>query len=202
MPVKRRRRAPKDNAGRSGEAWARLLARGSDSLVCAVITVGLGAAGLAAVNFAFHDPLLVEGLSGLVTGAFPGSVLVFYGLSLTLVIIGYDTVLLRLFGTTPGKWLMGISARGPKGVTPGYLRALHRSVLLSVVGLALNLPFVNAVTAFAAYTRLKRRGDTFWDDAADVSIRSNKVNFLRWIMAAALTSASMAGYFWLVFAQI
>jgi hypothetical protein len=201
MPVKRRRRAPKDSAGRSGEAWARLLARGSDSLVCAAIMVGLGAAALAGLNLAFHDPLLVQFVASMITDAFPGSILVVYGLGLSAVMIAYDTVLLRLFGATPGKALMGLSVRGPKGVTPGYLRALHRSALLSVVGLALNLPFVNAVTAFAAQARLKRRGDTFWDEAADTSVAVRKVNFLRWIFAGGFAGASIVASVWMVFVQ-
>jgi hypothetical protein len=164
--------------------------------------VALVALAFASLNLIFHNPLLVQGLIGLIADAFPGSILVVYGFGLSLVMIAYETVLLRLFGATLGKALMGLSVRGPKGVTPGYLRALHRTALLCVVGLALNLPFVIAVTAFAAYARLKRRGDTFWDEAAETVVYRKDVNLIRWTLAVSLTAGSLALCFWLVFTPV
>ena len=74
-----------------------------------------------------------------------------------------ESALLATWGTTPGKWLFGLTLRTARGTKLDFPTALRRTLKVWVRGLALGLPIVSLIALVIAYNRLKEKGETSWD---------------------------------------
>jgi uncharacterized RDD family membrane protein YckC len=127
------------------DAWARWWARSID-----LMTVGLvGAVVTALLRF-----------DGYVAS---------YCFSFTWVLV--EPLLLSTWGTTVGKWTLGISVRRRDGGTLTYGEALNRTFVVYLKGLALNIPVLNVVTQVMAYNHLTSFGQTVWDEEGGFKCR-------------------------------
>lgn len=74
-----------------------------------------------------------------------------------------EPLLLARFGTTIGKWCMGITVMRTDGRRLSYSEALSRTALVWVYGAGLGLPIVELVCAYRSYRRYTRGEDLAWE---------------------------------------
>lgn len=109
--------------------------------------------------FGFALGLLIELLAPDVTDMFEG----LSGILIFALWIPLEAYLLTVWGTTPGKWMMGLRVHmaGDKLLT--FEQAIRRSGLVFVKGMGLGIPLVSFITTLYAYSVLRRTGSTTWD---------------------------------------
>lgn len=95
-----------------------------------------------------------------------------------------DTILLHLFGTTPGKWLLRISVKTKSGGRIPLRTAFRRSFTVWWRGIGLWIPGVSLIMMIFAQTGYLRNGYTPWDDACGLEVEHGKVT--RWRVAIAI----------------
>ena len=96
-----------------------------------------------------------------------------------------ESVLLSLFGTTPGKWLFGIRVVHPGGGLLSYTDALKRSFLVFLQGEGLGIPVIGWLTQLFAYRRLTKTGTTLWDRSTNTVVLHKKWGILRALVCTA-----------------
>ena len=79
--------------------------------------------------------------------------------------IPLEAILLFTIGSTPAKWLFGISVKTSSGQKLSFKQALKRSCLIAFQGYAIGIPIILLFTQAAAYDRLTKTGSTLWDDS-------------------------------------
>ena len=75
-----------------------------------------------------------------------------------------EALLLTVFGTTPGKYLLGMTVRRADGQLLTPTEALARSASVWAVGCGLLIPLVTLFTFNAQYNRLRKGRDSSWDE--------------------------------------
>jgi uncharacterized RDD family membrane protein YckC len=154
----------RDTAQPDPHPWRRWLARSTDYMIGGII---LG------TFWAFY-PFAAYGVSNIVLG-FMFQILWILPLA----------ILLAATGTTPGKWLFGISVRDAFGRRPSFQRSLNRETRVLVQGLAIGIPFISLITMFLAKNRLEEWGVTAWDERLGLEVRHDGFTWVRGITALA-----------------
>lgn len=95
----------------------------------------------------------------------PGPISILTNLAILAVSVGVpEAILLSYFGSTPGKWLLGIIIRDSKGQKIIFTEALARTLLVWWRGLAIGIPVISLITLVYAYKRfIEKKGMTSWD---------------------------------------
>lgn len=110
----------------------------------------------------------------------------------TIVLLPIESILIGMFGTTPGKHLLGLRLRDERGSAPGIARALRRSFHVYVRGIALGFPFLAPFAILIAGAQTLNKGSAPWDEGLrieeeSVTSRWQLIAFLvvlLWIAAA------------------
>lgn len=90
-----------------------------------------------------------------------------FGLLLPMLWVPVEALFLTLFGTTPGKALLGIHIRDKAQNKPSFGTAIKRAQTVCFRGLGLGIPFINVACAYLALRDIKRNG-AVWDKELDV----------------------------------
>ena len=77
-----------------------------------------------------------------------------------------EPLLLARFGTTVGKWCMGITVTRPDGERLSYSEALNRTALVWFYGAGLGLPLVELVCSYLSYRRYTRGEELAWEEGS------------------------------------
>ena len=77
-----------------------------------------------------------------------------------------EPLLLARFGTTAGKWCMGITVTRPDGERLSYSEALNRTALVWFYGAGLGLPLVELVCIYLSYRRYTRGEELAWEEGS------------------------------------
>ena len=77
-----------------------------------------------------------------------------------------EPLLLARFGTTAGKWCMGITVTRPDGERLSYSEALNRTALVWFYGAGLGLPLVELVCSYLSYRRYMRGEELAWEEGS------------------------------------
>ena len=97
-------------------------------------------------------------------------------------LIALEPLFLSKFGTTPGKWLLGITLKKPDGNNLTQKEAMRR--LFSVIWRCILLVF--PFCAALAYRDLKKRGATKWDRKGNYVVTYSQISGQRWLAAVSL----------------
>lgn len=97
-----------------------------------------------------------------------------------------ETVLLTYWGTTPGKWLLGIEISTERGERLHWKQALRRSVEVWIRGMALGIPLLTPLAQIHAYSLLTQQGVTPWDRITQTVVRHKQVPIFRWFVVLLL----------------
>ena len=95
------------------------------------------------------------------------------GCTLLMLWLPIDAIFLSTTGTTPAKFLFGISVKTVSGQNLSFSQALSREFQVFFQGLGLGIPFISLFTQIFSHRRLVRTGTTLWDTATG-SIVSHK----------------------------
>lgn len=115
--------------------WRRFFARSMDTALCALPVSFLLYVVLRTVP---ESSTLVNFLAGLAGW---------------VVMLFLEPLLLSRFGTTPGKYVMGITLTRPGGEKLSYREGLERTALVFVYGEAMSVPLVNLLLNFLSYRK-------------------------------------------------
>tara|TARA_B100000959_G_scaffold194603_1_gene203515 strand:+ start:103 stop:549 length:447 start_codon:yes stop_codon:yes gene_type:complete len=97
-----------------------------------------------------------------------------------------ETALLAYWGTTPGKWLLGIELTTERGEKLPWKQALRRSVEVWLRGMALGIPLLTPLAQIHAYSLLMQQGVTHWDRVTHSVVRHKQVPPSRWFVVLLL----------------
>jgi uncharacterized RDD family membrane protein YckC len=90
-----------------------------------------------------------------------------------------EAVLLHRFGTTPGKWLLGIGVRNEDGSLLALPQAVRRSLRVMFLGIGLGWGIVALICQIMAVFTTKRLGRPLWDMAGGHQLVSSPLGPLR-----------------------
>jgi uncharacterized RDD family membrane protein YckC len=91
---------------------------------------------------------------------------------LVLAQVPLDCIQIGLFGTTLGKFLLGMKVVGAESRDLTLRMVLKRSFLVWVVGQACGFGLLMPFSAGISYGRLKEKGATIWDEWAGTAVIS------------------------------
>ncbi len=99
------------------------------------------------------------------------------GIILTWIII--ETLVLGVFGTTPGKSLFKIKLTKNDGSLASLGSVFSRTLLVWIKGLGLAIPIVWIFTMLVSYFRLKEKGTASWDASNELKVTHGRIGGLR-----------------------
>lgn len=94
-----------------------------------------------------------------------------------------ESILLTDFGTTPGKWMLGISVRNYDESKISFWKAFKRCLLVFTVGEGAAIPIVSLYTFVNSYNHLKGQGFTYWDSLLTIKVQQKPIKIIQWIFA-------------------
>lgn len=91
-----------------------------------------------------------------------------------LIMLFAEPLLLRLFGTTPGKAIFGIRVTGPDGMRLSYARGLKRTWGVIGAGMGYNIPIYNLVKLSGSHRLCSEMKTQPWDENISSTIKDTK----------------------------
>jgi uncharacterized RDD family membrane protein YckC len=156
------------------QAWARWVARNLDFLFLLPITLLIFTAWGAAVELGRLPENSLDWTTNPLLAAAVELVMTFVLLCL------WEPLFLSNSGTTPGKWIMGISVRREDGARLSFPVAFLRLIWVWFVGLASGIPFLSLVTMLIARAKLVSDGVTAWDEGLKCRLTHRKRHPVLW----------------------
>lgn len=105
----------------------------------------------------------------------------------------YDTVLIRLFGNTPGRFAFSFRITDQIGERPGLKELANRSLRMSIFGLGMGVPIVSIFSQAVGYHDLVLNGKTRWDNKLRLKVVHSEIGPVRFgLFFAAI--ACLIGY--------
>lgn len=101
------------------------------------------------------------------------------GIILYLFWLPAEAALIATTGTTPAKWIFGISVLAVGSKKLSYSAALKRAFLVWIQGEGFGIPFVTLFTRLFAYRRLTKTGTTLWDTSVGSVVTHKKWGVVR-----------------------
>jgi hypothetical protein len=98
-----------------------------------------------------------------------------------------EPVLLRLFGTTLGKWIFGIRVADLDGRKLSLSEGFWRTAIVLWYGRCLNVPFVELWRLYKSYKSYENNEFLPWDDPSELTVKDKKT--WRYLVAAATAVA-------------
>lgn len=108
-----------------------------------------------------------------------------------LLLIPTESIMLHLFGTTPGKWLSGIRIESCDGGNLSRKASFDRTIRVMTHGVGWYIPIYSIYRMHKSYRMYTEEGRTLWDDTADIlyAKQSRTQAFIRWMIAFLLLGA-------------
>ena len=91
-----------------------------------------------------------------------------------LLMLFIEPALLRFFGTTAGKWILGLRITDGEGRHLSYSEALSRTWTVFLRGMGLNIPIYNLVRLWRSYQACAEEETLDWEDKSILSLRDKK----------------------------
>lgn len=138
----------------------------------------------------FLDQTLYLFISGIILGVLSAifhlnyqSHIILVLLALLSLVILMESSLLSVMGTTPGKWLLNIKLSDRNGNALTFNNAIKRTVKLWMYGQAFGIPFLSLCAYIYSFIDLKRSKVTIWDKAEQISVKHERIGFIRGTIA-------------------
>ena len=82
--------------------------------------------------------------------------------------IPFLAIMQHLFGTTPGKWAMGIRIEDVNGVKLDFISAFQREFTVFCVGLGLNIPVISLWRLYKSYRKDTEGEGNLWNEQTEI----------------------------------
>lgn len=148
--------------------WRRFFARTVD-----LLTLGMLILLLVAFLIGYLFPQNVEGFVKALENPITA------GIILYLLWLPVEAGFLAATGTTPAKWVFGISVISNDGKKLSYASAIKRAFLVWIQGEGLGIPLVTLFTRLFAYRRLTKFGTTLWDTSVGSVVKHKRWGVIR-----------------------
>jgi len=93
----------------------------------------------------------------------------------TLLMIFLEPLMLTLFGTTFGKWILGLSVTDNNDQRLSYSEAIERTWAVFWKGMGFNIPIYNLVRYWKSYEACDMGETLEWEDNSTINLRDQKV---------------------------
>lgn len=90
-----------------------------------------------------------------------------------------DILMLTYFGTTVGKFILGIQLSDRTGSKLTFHQVLKREVMVWFYGYGLNIPIVSLITMLRSVNDLEGKGITKWDEKLGLVVSHKKLTWVR-----------------------
>ncbi|MFT4177184.1 MAG: RDD family protein [Luteolibacter sp.] len=97
-----------------------------------------------------------------------------------------ETILLHYFGTTPGKWLLGLRVENADGSRLSLAAARTRSIRVFLVGIGMGVNVFSLICQGVSWMVARRFGNALWDFAGGHRVVSRTLGPLRILVFAGL----------------
>lgn len=161
---------------REDQGWARWLARGIDSILIIPIILAV----FFALGVAVEAGRLPREFLSWTENAFAAAA-VEIAVSWILFAL-WEPLFLSNTGTTPGKWIMGVSIHREDGRNMGLLTGLGRFLWVWSLGLGFFIPIVALICMLIARSKLVADGVTVWDDGLKLKVTHKKRHPALWTL--------------------
>ncbi|MEO0414744.1 MAG: RDD family protein [Verrucomicrobiota bacterium] len=94
-----------------------------------------------------------------------------------------EGVLLHLFGTTPGKFITGISIRRQDGLKPSIMQGIGRSLSAFCLGMGLFFSIISLIAMVLGFIILVTKGRTLWDNQLNLEVHHKSHGLVRIFLA-------------------
>ncbi len=91
-----------------------------------------------------------------------------------LMMLLIEPLLLHAWGTTPGKWVLGLGVTAPEGGRLSYMDGLSRTGRVIVRGMGLHLPFVELVRLWKSYRTCDKGEPLSWEEDSLLTLRDER----------------------------
>jgi uncharacterized RDD family membrane protein YckC len=103
-----------------------------------------------------------------------------------------ESLLLKTWGTTPGKAILAIDLQSADGRALTFLRCLKRSFGVWFKGMAMGFPIANLVTLYFSWYRLDQTGVSSWDRNNGFAVTHRPITPLRATLVTLLIAGIIA----------
>ncbi len=110
-----------------------------------------------------------------------------YMLILWVAWVFFETVLLSVFGNTPGRAFLGVKVTRSDGSGLSTAVALKRSLMVWSRGMGFGFIYFSIITMSVSFLELTRVGTTWWDNAADTKVTHGRLTLTRALIAVGLS---------------
>lgn len=105
-----------------------------------------------------------------------------------------EALLLRIGGSTPGKWLLGIRLKKGHAKKLDLETAFRRSFAVWFKGIGMGIPVINFFCLLTAYHRLRAFKTTSWDTQEKTAVEHHPIAVWRFYLAAVLAIIGLIYY--------
>ncbi len=150
--------------------------------------------------------LVVQFVLGFIVGLFMPQILPslvsFYGVIISSIVIvplalGFDALVYRAFGKTPGKAILGVSVVTAEGAPLTPKAYMRRNLSVWLFGLGLNIPLVNLFAMGRQFNRLGEGAPTSYDEPNGWTVLAEKTASARIVTLLAVWMVVWLGNAWL-----
>lgn len=85
-----------------------------------------------------------------------------------------EPAMLHFFGTTVGKWILGLGVTDGEGRRLSYSEALSRTWTVFLKGMGLNIPIYNLVRLWRSYEACEEGKTLDWEEGSTITLRDKK----------------------------
>lgn len=104
-------------------------------------------------------------------------------ISVFVIRLVLESILISDFGTTPGKWILGISVLKFNNTNLSFWEALKRNIYVYVAGEGLSVPVISVFVLLNSYSYLKNYKFTYWDGLLQTKVVHKPIKIVQWIFA-------------------
>lgn len=109
------------------------------------------------------------------------------------IMLFLEPLFLHLFGTTPGKWLLGLSLSDDSGARPGYMQGFYRTLGVLRWGYGWSIPVYNLVRLVKSFRACADGRALPWDADSELCYKLRDEKNLRAAAAAAVWCLTIFG---------
>lgn len=99
--------------------------------------------------------------------------------------IPFEAVLIKTFGTTPGKKLFGIKIKNENDANLSLKKSFKRSLMVWMRGVGFGIPILNTICFFIFRRDLKKMGNASWDQKLNIRVYTSKRKRTRALLGTA-----------------